>query len=53
MCHVVRFSHARCILIRIFTTPSDMDDGLVAMSKRSNSTFIMLHMYTRWMSTTW
>jgi hypothetical protein len=32
MCHVVRFSLAKCILIRISVTPSDMGDGLIIVS---------------------
>jgi hypothetical protein len=31
--------------IQISTTPSDMGDGLIAESKHSNSTFIMLYLY--------
>jgi hypothetical protein len=31
-------------LIRISTTPSDMDDGLFAVFKYSNYTFIMLYL---------
>jgi hypothetical protein len=34
--HVVRFALARCILIRISVTPSDMGDGLIPVLKRSN-----------------
>jgi hypothetical protein len=30
-------------MIRISTTPSEMGDGLIVVSKRSNSTFIMLY----------
>jgi hypothetical protein len=45
MCHVAKFSRARCILIRISARPSDMGDGLITMSKRSNSTFITLYLY--------
>jgi hypothetical protein len=45
VCCVARFSLARCILIRIFMTPSNMGDGLIAVSKRSNFTFIMLYLY--------
>jgi hypothetical protein len=45
VCRVVRFSLAKCILIRISTTPLDMDDGLIDVSKCSNSTFIMLYLY--------
>jgi hypothetical protein len=44
VCHGVRFSLVKCILIQISVTPSDMGDDLIAVSKRSNSTFIMLHM---------
>jgi hypothetical protein len=38
-------SLARCILIQISVTASNMGDGLIAVSKCSNSTFIMLHMH--------
>jgi hypothetical protein len=31
--------------IQISATPSDMGDGLIAESKHSNSTFIMLYLY--------
>jgi hypothetical protein len=34
-----------CILIRISATHSNMGDGLLAVSKGSNSTFIMLYLY--------
>jgi hypothetical protein len=40
MCCVARFSLTKCILIRIFVTPSDMGDGLVAVSKCSNGTLL-------------
>jgi hypothetical protein len=30
------FSLARCILIQISVTPSDMDDGLIPESEHSN-----------------
>jgi hypothetical protein len=39
------FTLARCILIRISTTPFEMGDGMLAASKHSNSTFIMLYLY--------
>jgi hypothetical protein len=39
----VRFSLARCILIRIFVTPLDMSDGLIAVSKHSNVTSLCCH----------
>jgi hypothetical protein len=45
VCRVVRFSLARCILIRISSTPSDMGDDLITVSKHHNSTFIMLYLY--------
>jgi hypothetical protein len=32
-------------LIRISVTLSDIGDGLLAAPKRSNSSFIMLHLY--------
>jgi hypothetical protein len=32
------------LLIQIFVTPSDMGDGLFAMFKHSNYTFIMLYL---------
>jgi hypothetical protein len=32
-------------MIQISMTPSDMGDGLIAESKHSNSTFIMLYLY--------
>jgi hypothetical protein len=38
VCRVVRFSLARCILIRISVIPSDMGDGSFAVFKRSNPT---------------
>jgi hypothetical protein len=38
MCRIVRFSLARYILIQISMTPSDMGDGLIIVSKRSNGT---------------
>jgi hypothetical protein len=38
------FSLAKCILIRIFATPSDMGDGLIPVSKRSNWTSFMIHL---------
>jgi hypothetical protein len=38
MSRVVRFSLARCILIQIYLTPSDMGDGLIVAFKRSNET---------------
>jgi hypothetical protein len=41
VCRVVRVSLATCIMIRISATLSDMSDGLITVSKRSNSTFIM------------
>jgi hypothetical protein len=53
MCRVIRFSLTRCILSQISAIPSDMGDGLIAVSKCINSTFIILHMYMRMMSTTW
>jgi hypothetical protein len=34
-----------CKLVQISTTPSEMGDGLIVVSKRSNSTFIMFYMY--------
>jgi hypothetical protein len=40
MC-VARLSLARCILIQIFVTPSDMGDGLVVVSKRRSANSIM------------
>jgi hypothetical protein len=43
--HVVRFSLASCILIRISTTPSDIGDGLIPVSKHSNQTSFMIHIY--------
>jgi hypothetical protein len=45
VCHVVRFIPLQgWLLIQISTTPSDMGDGLFAMFKHSNSTFIMLYL---------
>jgi hypothetical protein len=45
VCRVVRFISLQGLLsIRIFTTPSEMGDDLLAKSKRSNSTFIMLYL---------
>jgi hypothetical protein len=38
-------SLARCILIRITATPSEMGEGLITESKCSNSTFIILYVY--------
>jgi hypothetical protein len=38
VCPIARFSLEMCILIRISITPSDMGDGLIAMSKRTNGT---------------
>jgi hypothetical protein len=38
MCRVARFSFARCILIRISITPSDMGYDFIDVSKRSNDT---------------
>jgi hypothetical protein len=35
----------KAYMIRISTTPSDVGDGLITVSKRSNSTFIMLYLY--------
>jgi hypothetical protein len=32
-------------MIRFSATPSDMGDGLITVSKHSNSTFIMLYLY--------
>jgi hypothetical protein len=53
VCHVVRlFPLQGCISIRISVTPSKMGDGLLAALKCSNSTFIRIHMFMRWMSTT-
>jgi uncharacterized protein YjiS (DUF1127 family) len=40
--HVIRFSPVWCILIRVFVTLSDMSDDLVAVSKHSNVTFIIV-----------
>jgi hypothetical protein len=40
--HVVRFSLARCIWIRVSATLSDMSDCLITESKCSNGTFIMV-----------
>jgi hypothetical protein len=34
-------------------TLSDMSDSCLLQSFSSNSTFIMLHIYMRWMLTTW
>jgi hypothetical protein len=46
MYHVIRlFSLQCCISIQMSTTPSKMGDGLIAESKHSNSTFILLYMY--------
>jgi hypothetical protein len=45
MCCVAKSSHARCILIQISARPSDMGDGLITVSKHSNSTFIMVYLY--------
>jgi hypothetical protein len=45
MCHVVKFYPLQgVLLIRISTAPSEMGDGLLAASKRTNSTFIMLYL---------
>jgi hypothetical protein len=38
-------SLARCILIRTSVIPSDMGDDLILVSKRSNCTSFMLHIY--------
>jgi hypothetical protein len=48
-CHVFP---CKVYMIRIFTILSDMSDGLITVFKGSNSTFIMLHMYIRWMLAT-
>jgi hypothetical protein len=46
MCHVIRFYPLQgVLLIRISATPSEMGDGLLVASKRSNYTFIMLYLY--------
>jgi hypothetical protein len=45
VCRVVGFSLTRLYTIQISVTPSDIGDGLIIVSKCSNSTFIMLHMY--------
>jgi hypothetical protein len=42
VCCVARFSLVRCILIRIFVTPSDMGDGLITVSKQNNGTLLCL-----------
>jgi hypothetical protein len=39
------FPLVRCILIQISVTPSDMGDGLIPMSKCSNYTSFLIHMY--------
>jgi hypothetical protein len=45
VCRFVRFYPLQGILlIRIFTTPSDMGGGLLAESKHSNWTSFMIHM---------
>jgi hypothetical protein len=45
VCRVFRFISLQGLLsIRIFTTPSEMGDDLLAKSKCSNSTFIMLYL---------
>jgi hypothetical protein len=36
---------ARCTLIQISVTPSDMGDGLIPVSKHNNETSFMIHMY--------
>jgi hypothetical protein len=38
------FPPAGCILILVSTTLSDMSDDLVATSKHSNVTFIIVHL---------
>jgi hypothetical protein len=38
VCHVVRFSLARCKLIRISATLSDMSDTCLLLSFHSNAT---------------
>jgi hypothetical protein len=43
--HVVMFSLARCILIQISATPSNMGDGLIPVSECSNQTSFMIRMY--------
>jgi hypothetical protein len=45
MCRVIRFSLARCKLIRISMTLSDISDTCLLLSFCSNSTFIMLYLY--------
>jgi hypothetical protein len=45
-CHVVRFYPLQyLLLIRISVTPSKIDEGFLAESKHSNSTFIILYLY--------
>jgi hypothetical protein len=38
VCHVARLSLARCLLIQISVTPTDMGDGLIIVCKYSNGT---------------
>jgi hypothetical protein len=38
-----------CSVIQISATPSDMGDGLIPMSERSNQTSFMIHMFMRLM----
>jgi hypothetical protein len=38
------FHLARCKLVQNSTTLSEMSDGLITVSKHSNSTFIMLYL---------
>jgi hypothetical protein len=50
--HVVRFSLASCILIRISVTPSNMGDGLIAVFKHSNGTSLCCMLTIRMTLTT-
>jgi hypothetical protein len=46
VCRVVRlFPLQGVLLIQISASPLEMGDGLLATSKHSNSTFIMLYLY--------
>jgi hypothetical protein len=47
-CYLARFK-----LARVFMTLSYMSDTCLLLSFSSNSTFIMLHLYMRWMLTTY